>query len=72
MAGLLISSNFIYLYAVAPKLQAKRGACDPNDPVACQTASRWSRWVLWCSAVLYLIGCFTAYLLGPILVRFDF
>jgi mercuric ion transport protein len=71
VAGLLISGNFVYLYAVAPTLQAKRGNCDPNDPVACQTASRWSRWMLWCSAVLYLIGCFTAYLLGPILVRFD-
>ena len=32
---------------------------------------RLSRVILWCSAVLYLIGCFTAYLLGPILVHFD-
>ena len=71
IAGLLISANFVYLYAVAPKLQAKNEACDPNDPGACQTASRFSRIVLWCSAVLYLIGCFTAYLLGPILVRLD-
>jgi hypothetical protein len=68
---LLISINFIYLYAVAPKLQARRGACDPDDPAACRTASRFSRIVLWCSAVLYLIGCFTAYLLGPILNHFD-
>ncbi len=71
MAGVLISGNFVYLYAVAPKLQAKKGACDPNDPVACQTASHLSRFVLWCSAVLYLMGGFTAYLLGPILIRFD-
>jgi hypothetical protein len=71
IAGLLISGNFVYLYAVAPKLQAKNGGCDPKDPGACQTASRLSRVVLWCSAVLYLIGCFTAYLLGPILVHFD-
>jgi mercuric ion transport protein len=71
MAGLLISSNFIYLHAVAPKLQARSGACDPNDPAACRTASRFSRIVLWCSVVLYLIGCFTAYLLGPILNHFD-
>jgi putative copper export protein len=70
-AGLLISGNFVYLYAVAPKLQARRGACDPDDPAACRTASRFSRIVLWCSAVLYLIGCFTAYLLGPILNHFD-
>src|SRR3954454_22042957 len=71
LAGLLISTNFVYLYAVAPKLQRKNGACDPNDPEACQAASRFSRIILWCSAVLYLIGCFTAFLLGPILVRFD-
>ena len=71
VAGLLISSNFVYVYAVAPKLQLRNGACDPNDPAACQTASRFSRIVLWCSAVLYLVSCFTAYILGPLLVRFD-
>ena len=71
VAGLLISGNFVYLHAIAPRLQARTGACDPKDPAACQTASRFSRIVLWCSAVLYLIGCFSAYLLGPILVRFD-
>jgi hypothetical protein len=70
-AGMLIATNFVYLYAIAPKLQARNGACDPNDPAACQTASRFSRIVLWCSAVLYLVGCFTAYALGPILVHFD-
>src|ERR1700722_7985097 len=70
VAGVLISSNFVYLYAVAPKLQV-RNACDPNDPAACQTASRFSRIVLWCSAGLYMVGCFTAYVLGPLLVRFD-
>src|SRR3984885_2560174 len=54
VAGVLISSNFIYIYAVAPKLQLRNGSCDPNDPAACQTASRFSRVVLWCSAVLYM------------------
>jgi hypothetical protein len=71
VAGLLIAGNFVYVYAIAPKLQARSRACDPNDPAACQTASRFSRIVLWCSAGLYMIGCFTAYLLGPILTRFD-
>ena len=71
VAGVLISGNFVYVYAIAPRLQARTGACDPSDPSACQTASRFSRIVLWCSALLYLIGCFTAYLLGPILVHFD-
>jgi mercuric ion transport protein len=71
VAGLLISSNFVYVYMVAPKLQLRNGACDPNDAAACQTASRFSRIVLWCSAVLYMVGCFTAFILGPLLVRFD-
>jgi mercuric ion transport protein len=71
VAGILILSNFVYVYAIAPRLQARNGACDPDDPAACQTASRVSRIILWCSAVLYLIGCFSAYLLGPILVHFD-
>ena len=71
IAGSLIASNFAYVYAIAPRLQAKNGACDPRDPVACQSASRFSRIVLWLSVTLYLVGCFTAYLLGPILMRFD-
>src|SRR4051794_18645911 len=51
-AGVLIAGNFVYVYQLAPRLQAKRGACDPNDPAACQTASRLSRVILWCSAGL--------------------
>ena len=71
VAGLLISADFAYVYAIAPRLQMRSGACDPNDPTACQTATRFSRIVLWCSAVLYLVGCFTAFILGPLLVRLD-
>lgn len=70
VAGLMITGNFAYVYVVAPKLQMSNG-CDRNDPAACETASRLSRIVLWCSAALYLVGCFTAYVLGPLLVRFD-
>jgi mercuric ion transport protein len=71
IAGVLISGNFVYVYVIAPKLQVRTGACDPNDPAACQAASRFSRIVLWCSAGLYLVGFFSAYLLGPLLVKFD-
>jgi hypothetical protein len=71
VAGGLISSNFVYVYAIAPRLYSRSGACDASIPAACQTASRFSRIVLWCSAVLYLIGCFSAYLLGPMLMHFD-
>jgi mercuric ion transport protein len=70
VSGLLITGNFVYVYVIAPKLQLRNGACDPNDP-SCQVASRFSRTVLWCSAGLFLVGCFTAYVLGPLLVRFD-
>jgi len=71
VAGLLIVSNFIYVYRIAPKLQARGGACDPGDPAACQTAGRLSRIVLWSSAGLYSLGCFSAYALGPMLIHFD-
>ena len=71
VAGMLIFSNFVYVYAVTPKLQMRSAACNPNDPAACQTASRFSRVVLWCSAALYMVGLFTAYILGPLLVHFD-
>jgi mercuric ion transport protein len=71
VAGLLIFGNFVYIYAIAPKLQLGTAACDPDDPAACQSASRVSRIVLWCSAVLYLVGCFSAYALGPLLFYFD-
>lgn len=71
VSGVLIAGNFVYVYAIAPRLQARTGACDPGDPAGCQTASRFSRLILWCSATIYMAGCFTAYLLGPLLVRFD-
>ena len=71
IAGALIGANFFYVYRVAPKLQSRTGACDPSDPTACRTAGRFSRAALWCSAVMYGIGAFSAYVLGPILVYFD-
>ncbi|MGI8958749.1 MAG: hypothetical protein ACR2IV_03105 [Bryobacteraceae bacterium] len=71
VAGLLIASNFLYVYRIAPELQRRREACSPDDPAACQTATRFSRAVLWTSGILYLIACFSAYVLGPLLMRFD-
>jgi hypothetical protein len=71
VAGCLIAGNLVYVYRVAPRLQARSGSCDPAQPSACQTATRFSRVVLWCSVTVYLVGCFSAYLLGPILVHFE-
>ena len=59
--------NFLYIYAIAPRLQARGGAC----PVVLGGASRVSRVVLWTSGVIYCIGLFSAYLLGPLLMRLD-
>lgn len=71
IAGLLIGSNFLYVYRVAPLLRARRGGCDLKDQSACETSSRFSRIILWISATLYLIGCFSAFALGPLLMRLD-
>ena len=68
ISGVLIAASFVYLYAIAPRLQT---GCDPNDPSACETASRFSKVILWCSGALYLVGFFSAFVLGPLLIRFD-
>ena len=70
-SGLLIAGNFVYLYKLAPKLRAEGESCVPDVPEACDTASRFSRAVLWLSIGIYAVGLFAAYLLGPILMRFD-
>ena len=71
VAGVLIAGNVAYVYAIAPKLRARGEACSVEAPEACDTASRVSRFVLWLSVGLYLIGVFSAYFLGPLLMRLD-
>jgi mercuric ion transport protein len=68
VSGILISGNFLYVYVLAPRLQSQ--SCPADSPGACRTASRMSRVVLWISGVIYCIGVFSAYLLGPLLMRF--
>ena len=63
VSGVLIASNLYYVYRLAPRLVAQRGACAPGDEAACRTASRLSRAVLWLSAALYLVGFSVAFLL---------
>ena len=70
VSGLLIGGNFVYTYALAPKLRAGGDGCPVDAPAACEQASTVSRVVLWISAGLYGIGLFSAYLLGPILMRY--
>jgi hypothetical protein len=70
VSGVLIAANFAYVYLTAPKFGREGGACPPDQPDACEAASRTSRIVLWVSGAIYLVGFFSAYLLGPLLMRF--
>jgi hypothetical protein len=45
-------------------------ACPPSD-IACDTAGRFNRVILWLATILYLMGFFVAYVLVPLLSRFD-
>jgi len=69
-AGLLIAGNVLYVYRIAPRLQQQRGACPADMPETCAAASRFSRIVLWTSAAIYGVGVFSAFVLGPLLMRF--
>jgi mercuric ion transport protein len=68
IAGLLIAGNLLYAF-MAPRLW-RRAACPPDRPEACANARRFSRIVLWASAGIYAVGVFSAYVLGPLLMRF--
>lgn len=72
LSGGLIASDFLYIYWLSPRLKAQGHSCSVADgPTARDTATRISRAALWVAAVIYAVGFFTAYLLGPILVRFN-
>ena len=71
IAGLLIAANFVYVFRIAPRLQQTGQSCPVDQPSTCGTASRMSRMILWTSAGIYLVGLFSAYLLGPILRVLD-
>jgi hypothetical protein len=69
VSGVLIALSFLNMYYIAPRLKAK--VCVPGNPSACEDASKFSRALLWVSAVIYTIGFFSAYLLGPVLTKLD-
>jgi len=68
VSGVLIALSFAQTYAVSPRIKS---ACPPEDPEACNAASRFSRIVLWISAVIYAVGFFAAFILGPLLAKFE-
>ena len=72
IAGALILVSFLYIYRFSPQLRAEGERCIAEDGVStCDTASRLSHVALWVAAAIYVIGFFTAYLLGPIFMKLD-
>ena len=69
VSGALIACSFLNTYYIVPRL--KREECSPANPNACAEASRLSRVLLWISMVIYAVGFFVAFLLGPILSKLD-
>jgi mercuric ion transport protein len=68
-SGILIALSFLNAYYVAPRVKAQ--ACSPDNPSACEDASKVSKVLLWISATIYFVGFFSAYVLGPILTKLD-
>lgn len=67
VSGVLIGSDFVYVYWLSPRMKADGEACSIEDgPTACDTATRVSRVALWIAAVIYAVGFFTAYMLAPL------
>ena len=69
VSGTLIALSFVNMYYIAPRIRAKQ--CSADDPSACEEANRLNVILLWVSAGIYAVGMFVAYVLGPILTRFD-
>jgi mercuric ion transport protein len=69
ISGALIAFTFVNTYYIVPRLRTQE--CSPDNPVGCAAASRLSKILLWVSAVIYGVGFFVAYALGPILTKMD-
>jgi mercuric ion transport protein len=69
ISGALIALSFVNTYYIVPRLRTQE--CSPDNPTGCAEASRISKILLWVSAVIYGVGFFVAYALGPILTKLD-
>lgn len=69
-AGSLIGLSFVNTYYLVPRL-GTQDACGPDGPSPCGDANTLGKTVLWVSALIYAIGFFVAYALGPILTELD-
>jgi mercuric ion transport protein len=69
VSGALIACSFVNTYYILPRFRRKE--CSPDNPNACTEASKLSRVLLWISMLIYAVGFFVAFLLGPILSKLD-
>jgi len=65
IAALLITFNFWLVYRKNPQNETCEIPEDGEES-ACDTASRWSKKILWISAILLFIGFFMAFLALPL------
>jgi hypothetical protein len=70
ISGLLICANLLYTRVLAPRLRSGGAACPADAPDACRAAGRFSRVVLWVAVAIYAAGVFSAFVLGPLLMKF--
>ena len=63
-SGILIVGSRMYSAFITPRVVLEGAACSP-------ALGRWTRAVWWTSVVLYGVGFFVAFALGPILTMLD-
>lgn len=69
ISGALIALSFVNTYYIVPRLSTQE--CSADDPKQCAEVSRLSKILLWLSAVIFAIGFFVAFFLGPFLTKLD-
>jgi hypothetical protein len=69
VSGVLIALSFVNMYYIAPRI--RNVECNPDNPTACEDTSKISKFLLWTSAGIYIMGFLVAFVLGPILTRLD-
>src|ERR1700709_2426100 len=52
IAGTLIAGSFLMTYVIAPRLQQGE-VCDADDPTTCGEVNRFSKVILWGSALIW-------------------
>jgi len=71
IAASLIGLNFFLVYRKRIDENADCEITGEEQETSCDTASRWSKRILWISAIMLLVGLFMAYLALPIVKLFD-